>query len=296
MSSEKPPDGPYRRGADGIYVAPGRVEHRDEEYDPAGFETLLAMQRRHFWYRGRHRLLLLALRRELARRPPAERPAGVDLGGGCGGWLAYLAERAGDLLGELALADSSRVALERAAPVVGPAVARYQVDLLDLGWEERWEVAFLLDVVEHLAQDARALRQAARALKPGGLLLLTVPALRFFWSYNDELVRHRRRYSRADLARLGIASGLELRSARYFFFATSPLFFAARWRRPPLESMSGEQIAACLRRTHRVPPAPVNLLLTWIVAAEAPLALRLPLPWGTSLLGVFRKPSGPTDR
>ncbi|MBN8900772.1 MAG: hypothetical protein J0H57_07010, partial [Rhodospirillales bacterium] len=66
------------------------VVHRDEEYDSREFAMLRRMQGGHFWYRGRHRFLLHAVRRH------APRPArAVDLGGGCGGWVDYLAKSAG---------------------------------------------------------------------------------------------------------------------------------------------------------------------------------------------------------
>ncbi len=292
MSAEPSPAEPYRRRDDGVYAPTRPVEHRSEEYDPRGLDSLLAMQRRHFWYRGRHRLLVGALDRELGRRPAARRPAAIDLGGGCGGWLAHLEEHRGEAFRELALADSSRQALRLAAPVVGPSVKRYQVDLLDLGWRERWDVAFLLDVLEHIPDDGRVLREVAGALRPGGLLLVTAPALRFFWSYNDELVHHQRRYARADLARLADRSDLTLQDSRYFMFLLSPLLLASRLRRPALDAMSADEIAEHLRKTHRVPPEPLNRLLTLVLLGEAPVALRARLPWGSSVLGVFRKAPG----
>jgi 2-polyprenyl-3-methyl-5-hydroxy-6-metoxy-1,4-benzoquinol methylase len=72
-----------------------------------------------------------------------------------------------------------------AGAVLPAGMERYQIDLMNLGWRERWDVAFLLDIIEHLRDDAGALREAARALKPGGLLFVTTPALARFWSYND---------------------------------------------------------------------------------------------------------------
>jgi 2-polyprenyl-3-methyl-5-hydroxy-6-metoxy-1,4-benzoquinol methylase len=109
--------------------------------------------------------------------------------------------------GELALSDSSARELELAGPIVGEEVKRYQTDLLRLGWENRWDVAFLLDVLEHIPEHAEVLNQIARALKPGGLLFVTTPALPFFWSYNDEMAHHVRRYTKNDFARLAGSSG-----------------------------------------------------------------------------------------
>src|SRR4051794_25798515 len=108
-------DAEYRPEPDGVWVPPHPVVHRDEEYDQASFDLLLRMQSRHFWYRGRHRFLLAALRQRI-RRAGGLRGGlrAVDLGGGCGGWVRYLNEKAPGLFAELALADSSRRALQLA--------------------------------------------------------------------------------------------------------------------------------------------------------------------------------------
>lgn len=263
------------------------VQHRDEEYDQTGFDTLWKMQQKHFWYRGRHRFLLSAL----DRHRPAGRPpwSAVDLGGGVGGWVRYLADRRPTRFSPLALADSSEIALRRAGDVLPTGVARYQIDLMNLGWERQWDCAFLLDVIEHLPQDSRAMRQAARALKPGGLLFVTTPALKQFWSYNDELVHHLRRYSRSDFAALAQDSGLELLVARYFMFLLSPFYWLAR-QRSGVRDMSAEQQWKLLQDSHKVPVAPLNLALTAAFLAETPLGHWLRFPWGSSILGVFRKP------
>lgn len=262
------------------------VVHRAEEYEEAHFDQLLRMQQEHFWYRGRHRFLLHALDSEVREQGLSA----IDLGGGCGGWLAYLHEHRGARFGELALADSSLEALTLAGPVVGHFAERHQTDLYDLGWHERWDVIFLLDVLEHLNDDAAVLRQIEAALRPGGLLFVTTPALPFFHSYNDELVHHLRRYRRADFERLAAETSLVLRRSRYFMFFLSPLVLARRWFAPDVKTMSAEQIRALLARTHAVPPAALNQALRFIFSLETPLGWRLPFPWGTSILAVFEKP------
>jgi 2-polyprenyl-3-methyl-5-hydroxy-6-metoxy-1,4-benzoquinol methylase len=280
----------YEQNAGGIYVPGQPVCHRDEEYDQAGFDILCDMQSRHFWYQGRHRFLLRALKDQLGAMPG--RPDGlraIDLGGGCGGWISYLNRRLPRAFSELALGDSSLRALELAGPVVGTGIGRYQIDLLNLGWQGRWDVAFLLDVIEHIPQDADALSQVSAALRPGGLVFVTTPALNMFWSYNDDLAHHARRYSRGDFVQLAEKAGLQLRLARYFMFFLSPLLWLSRLKHPSVGQMSPEELCAMARRTHRVPAAPVNWLLEFIFDLETPLGFWLPFPWGTSILGVFQK-------
>lgn len=285
-------DEAYVEDADGMLVARSGVTHRDDEYESAGFEFLLKMQESHFWYQGRHRFLLHAVRKygPLLQRSSGK-PRLIDLGGGCGGWVRYLADRIPGVYEELAIGDSSPQALQFARDVVGQDVRRYQIDLMQLGWTNRWDGAFLLDVLEHLPHDVEALQQIAAALRPGGLLFVTTPALEAFRSYNDEFAHHVHRYSTADFARLADAAGLQLVDARYFMFFLSPLLIGSRWLGPDVNRMTAEEIRAHVERTHRTPAAPVNRLLSWVFACETPLGHQVRFPWGTSILGVFRRPA-----
>ena len=276
----------YTRSQDAIFRPSVPVQHRGEEYQEGGFETLRDMQERHFWYRGRHRFLLAAVNRYL---PKLVRPlAAIDLGGGAGGWVRYLAQHRPDDFAPLALGDSSEVALTLAASVLPSDAQRYQIDIMQLHMREQWDVAFLLDVIEHLPNDVQALQQAHGALKTGGYLFVTTPAFPQLWSYNDDMARHLRRYRRSDLVRLAQQSGLKLRDARYFMFYLSPLYVLSRMK-PDLASLTQEKRTELVLRQHQVPPAPVNALLSAIFEAETPLGHWLRFPWGTSVLAVFQK-------
>ena len=165
----------------GVLTPPRPIAHQDEEHNEALFELLFGMQRDHFWYRGRHVLLLVAIERALPRKPgigpPTDMPAlsAIDVGGGYGGWLGYLHRERPGSLQKLALADSSRRGLGLAGPVVGQFAARYQLDFMALPWKKRWDVLALLDVLEHLPADEYAMASAAAAVRPGGLVVVTVP-------------------------------------------------------------------------------------------------------------------------
>jgi 2-polyprenyl-3-methyl-5-hydroxy-6-metoxy-1,4-benzoquinol methylase len=295
---------PYSCQADGIFTPALAVVHRDEEYDSSAFSLLRDIQSRHFWYQGRHRFLTRALKVHLAGSFQAEKPlSAIDLGGGCGGWINWLQRHLPGKFTELALSDSSVRALKMAGSVVNKDVARYQTDLLRLGWRDRWNTAFLLDVLEHIPADTEVLLQIRQALKPGGLLFVTTPALKFFWSYNDEIVHHVRRYSKRDFARLAETTGMRLLRSSYFMFFLSPFLWLSRLKHPNLANMEKNDIStignrsaqrpqrfALVEGTHRVPIPPVNALLRLTFALETPLGLWLPFPWGTSIMGIFQKP------
>jgi SAM-dependent methyltransferase len=276
---------------DGILVPTDRsVPHQPDDYDPRHFQMLLRMQETHFWYRGRHRFVRAAVEKSLRRAALA--PGGlaaIDIGGGCGGWVNFVAEK-GPAFRELALADSSLDALRLARPVIRTGIRCYHVSLYDLPWVNRWDVVFLLDVLEHLRDDTEAMRQIARTVKPGGLAVVTVPALKAFWSYNDDVAGHRRRYSCGDLAQLGERAGLETIDARYFMFLLSPILWASRRSRARQTTKTREDLHRMAERAHRIPSPPLNNLLTAVFGAETPAGLHVRFPWGTSALAIFRRP------
>jgi SAM-dependent methyltransferase len=278
----------YERDQRGIYRPPFRIQHREEDYPTEGFHALQAMQRDHFWYRGRHRFIL-HFTRQIAQQS-ADELDGVDLGGGCGGWIRYLHDHHRGWFRHLALADSSTTALELAARCIPSEVNRYQIDLLNLGWAQRWDVAFLLDVLEHITDDERALREIRSALRPGGLLIVTTPALERLRTPIDDMSHHVRRYSRGDLGRLASATGFELVTSRYFMFFLSPLLLLSRWSLPDPATLTSDHVREHLTRSARTPPPLLNRILTIVLNLETPLGAWIPFPWGTSVLGVFRRP------
>ena len=273
----------YTSDSSGIHLSKSKVIHRNNEYEESGFNTLIDMQSKHFWYRGRHRFIL----RELLRFEPKSKLMLIDLGGGCGGWVSYLKKKLSNRIEKIALADSSRVALLEAKKCIDDRVELYQVDLMSLEWDEEWDVAFLLDVIEHCPDDGAIIRQALKALKPGGKLIVTVPALKYFWSYNDVHAKHLRRYSKKDFHRLADDEGLILRDVRYFMFFLSPLLWLSR--KVNKRNISEQKLQKAIEREHKSPPAILNWLLTIIFSAETPIGHNIQFPWGTSLLGVFEK-------
>jgi SAM-dependent methyltransferase len=283
---------PYRPDEEGIWVNGSAVPDADASYDDANLDVLRNMQERHFWYRGRHRFILALLKRAAGRYLADTRGLrAIDLGCGCGGWMQYLAQRAPGLVTEPALGDTSRKGLLEAAALLGETCRYYQIDITRLAWKSRWDVIFVLDVLEHIRKDDLALQELRRALVPGGLVLLTVPALMSLWSVNDEAAGHHRRYDAGGLRAAAEAAGYEVVDIRYFMFLLSPLLALQRRllrsSRPPDPQTAHELI----RRTHRIPPAPVNRCLAAVLAAEATIGTRVRFPWGSSLAAVLRNPA-----
>jgi 2-polyprenyl-3-methyl-5-hydroxy-6-metoxy-1,4-benzoquinol methylase len=161
-----------------------------------------------------------------------------------------------------------------------------QADLTALPFDtDSFDIVTALDVVEHVEEDRAALAEICRVLRPGGALVMSVPAYPFLWSSHDAALHHKRRYTAGMLAPRIQAAGLTVAKMTYllaFLFPVVALFRLADRLRP------GKRPA----RAHLVPvPAVVNRLLIGLQSAELSLARRLALPFGVTLFCVARKPA-----
>jgi SAM-dependent methyltransferase len=178
------------------------------------------------------------------------------------------------------LVELNRAALESAAPGRGRHLY-YDVRDLRPDLLGAYDAAILYDVIEHI-QEPRAVLDAVRQhLKPGGLLLVNVPALQSLFSAFDVAAGHHRRYDRRTLA--AELAGWETLDLRYWGFTLVPLLFL---RKLLLRAPTEETI----RRGFGPPGAFARFCLRSIASLE--MALLPNGPVGTSLLFVGRPRSG----
>jgi SAM-dependent methyltransferase len=228
---------------------------------------------RHWWYRGR-RVVIERVVEDL--RLPA-RAQILDAGCGSGRNMVELA-RHGAVTGVELSQTSACLARERRAGEV------VEGSVLEMPFEEgRFDLAASLDVIEHLEDDVVALRELRRVVKPGGSLLVTVPAYQWLWSGHDEVNHHHRRYTRRSLQRAGEQAGWQQVRTTYFNSLLLPAAILLR----VLDRFSRKTTESSLDLW--VPPAPLNWLLERPLMLEATLIARGGrIPAGLSLLAVFR--------
>ena len=133
------------------------------------------------------------------------------------------------------------------------------------------------------ADEAAALREMHRVLRPGGFIVVNVAAMEMLKVNHSILAREVRRYTRRTLAPRLTRAGFEVRRMTYTNASTTPLLaavrFAQRWSGGHKES---EQEIS-------IPLAPLNAALTGLLAAEAAALRFVNMPFGSSLLALARK-------
>jgi SAM-dependent methyltransferase len=234
-------------------------------------ERLAGFEEWYWWHRGRQSIVRRLLRR-YARKPSRI----LDVGCGTGATSELLRE-CGSVCGFDAHPAALRLARRRGLPVARASAERIPVR------DAALDVVVALDVLEHLDDDRRALAEILRVLRPGGLLIATVPAYPFLWSSHDEALGHRRRYRRGELRERVAAAGFETLLCSYLMASILPAAIAVRlaervWRR------SGPA-----RSGYVALPRFANALLAGIVGLGGHLATVAPLPFGLSIVAVARR-------
>jgi SAM-dependent methyltransferase len=239
--------------------------------DPNEFAAMLALDERHWWYRGRRRVLDAVLE---SLPMPQEHARILDAGCGSGRTLDDLSKR-GTVTGTEIHRDGAQAARDR-----GHEVHEAPVEALPFD-DDTFDLVTCLDVIEHTDDDVKALRELRRVTKPGGHAVLTVPAHPRLWSRHDVVNGHRRRYTRKSLERAATEAAWEVRRVTGFnvvYLVPAALVRAAR------KGAAGEGGSEL-----ELTPPSLNPALELPLKAEAALIARnVNLPPGLSLLAVIR--------
>jgi 2-polyprenyl-3-methyl-5-hydroxy-6-metoxy-1,4-benzoquinol methylase len=244
--------------------------------EKALYEELHRVERDHWWFRARRRIVWSLVERYL---PDSKRKRlkVCELGCGTGGNLAMIAERH-DVVG----VECAPQGLELARRALGDRVHSGSLpDEVNLP-NERFDVVLLTDVLEHIEQDAASAATAMRLLRPGGIVVATVPAYQWLYSPRDAHHHHWRRYGKNRFAELWRSASAEtLLLSHYNAF----LFPLAVTQRLASRLLAGVETQGDLK----TPSAILNSLLSGVMSSETNLLGRIPVPFGLSLIAVVRK-------
>jgi len=239
----------------------------------AVFDRMAELDQHHWWFLARRRILETLIDR-IVQLPKKARI--LEVGCGTGHNLSML-KRFGKV--EASELDPSARAL--ASKRLRGQVKEAKLPDLSMFERDAYDLVALLDVLEHVPDDLGSLRAILKRLKPGGALLLTVPANPWMWSAHDVAHHHFRRYTRKQLEELFSKAGLEVQLLSYFNTLLYPLVAAARI----IGKMTRKDTA-----DDQLPGDVVNGVLGRIYGLEAGMIGRVSMPFGVSLLAIVRRP------
>jgi SAM-dependent methyltransferase len=255
--------------------------------DPSEYATMFDVEDRHWWYAGMRRITGAVLDRYLSNAATGDSGAGgspaaaparqiLDAGCGTGANLAFLSR-----YGVSSGVDIAPLALELCRRRDLLRLAQCSVSSLPFACES-FDLITSFEVLYHLAveDDAVALAEAWRVLKPGGWLLLRLPAHDWLRGQHDQVVHTRHRYTTGEVRRKVTSAGFSVVRLSYANCLLFPLALGKRL---------AERLDCGGRASDIGPPPPYNAMLAAILGAEAGWLARWPLPWGLSVLCLARK-------
>lgn len=235
--------------------------------DPKIYLQMAGIEKGHWWFVAR-RCIIDKMISDLNLPEGAEI---LDAGCGTGGNLSMLAKHGRVFAMEIDEGARSLASKRGDAEILSGSLPH------DIPFGEKsFDLVVLLDVLEHLEDDEASLRKLRTRLKPGGWILITVPAYPFLWSSHDEAHHHHRRYVQSSLCGLVIKCGYVLRYSSYFNFLLFPVVAGVRILQHIFRISNNNDLA--------MPSRWLNFIFTSLFASERYLIGRFSFPFGVSLL------------
>ena len=189
-------------------------------YDPRHYEMLSRLEAGNFWFRARNALILHVFGRFFSG--PGHY---LEVGCGTGFVLAAISDAfpALEVSGSEIFVEGLSFAVQQA-----PRAKLFQMDARAIPFTATFDVIGAFDVLEHIEDDTHVMSELARALKPGGGLIVTVPQHAWLWSVQDDIAHHARRYEPGEMERKLVESGFEVRWSSSFVSLLMPALMLSR--------------------------------------------------------------------
>jgi SAM-dependent methyltransferase len=239
------------------------------------YRKMFELEDHYWWFVGRRNLALRLLKKYTHPKSEGPMPRILDLGCGTGVVSRELGAWSKPVsldMSELALGFSKRRGLTQMVRARGESLPFMK---------DSFDAVVALDIFEHIEDDVSAFGEAARVLKPGGVLVLSVPAFKSLWGPHDVALMHHRRYRKAQIGELLRTSGLKPERISYSVFFLFPAVVGVRI----IERRRKGPAKASLIKV----PRWLNQSLIGLQNVESRLISGAPLPWGSSVVAVARK-------
>ncbi|MFW2828878.1 class I SAM-dependent methyltransferase [Sphingomonas sp. ID0503] len=236
------------------------------------YERMAEIDGEHWWFTARRRIVAALIEAQVKPKPGARI---LEVGCGTGSNLAML-QRYGRVDAIEPDGPARALAERRSGLSIQSGLLPDGVTLED----GAYDLIVLLDVLEHIPDDAGTLDYLRSKLAPGGKLLLTVPASPWLWSAHDVIHHHQRRYTKDTLTRVVEGAGFRIRHRTHFNTILFPVVVALRAANKLLKREAADDA---------MPSPLVNRILNATFGAESHWVARRSLPFGVSL-GVVAEP------
>jgi trans-aconitate methyltransferase len=251
-------------------------------FKPHYFKELAVLEANNFWFRTRNNIILWSIRKYAPKLTSF-----LEIGCGTGFVISALAKQfpQARLLGSEYLEEGLVYAQQRL-----PTAEFTQMDARQIPYYSELDAIGAFDVLEHIEEDEMVLEQISKALKPNGLVFITVPQHHWLWSAVDEFACHVRRYSAADLHEKIVRAGFEIVLSTSFVSTLLPaMYFSRLLKRHKTEARIDDMAEL------RINPI-LNTLFEWLLSFDLVLIrIGVSLPVGGSRLLVARKPTKMQD-
>lgn len=254
-------------------------------YDPRYFEHLFPIEDKHFWFKTRNRVIATLISQITQSLKPGYKV--LEVGCGTGNVLQVLEQTCihGKVFGMDLLFEGLPYARQRTSSLL------VQCDIEHPSFKLPFDIVGLFDVLEHSDDDGKLLSNLYNMLTEKGVLILTVPAHHYLWSYFDESSLHRRRYSLTELKNKLNDVGFYVEYLTEYMASIFPLVWLKRklgvlFRR---KQLSTDDKYTLVRSEMKSKPI-INEILKIMLSVEVRfISRRFTLPIGTSLLAIARK-------
>jgi 2-polyprenyl-3-methyl-5-hydroxy-6-metoxy-1,4-benzoquinol methylase len=265
---------------DGIKCYSPEVASAYTDYPDSGFDLTDKNSESSFWVSSRNRLFKSIVQCHLA---PKGKTKFLEIGCGTGDFIQQIAKN------ENLEITGSEIYLKGLvyAKKNLPGIDFIQFDVTQGKIGEQFDIITAFDVIEHIENDNAALSNISQMLKKDGVLVVSVPQHMFLWSKLDEIVKHKRRYSRSDLVAKLKANDFDIDYATSFLFILFPLMLLSRlFDKGSDQTPSGEQ-----ELEKRVKFSGfLNAIFDFLMRIdEGLIRLGFSLPFGGTLVVVARK-------
>jgi 2-polyprenyl-3-methyl-5-hydroxy-6-metoxy-1,4-benzoquinol methylase len=244
--------------------------------DATLYDELHRVEQTHWWFRAR-RHIVWALVQRYVEGTASRRLRVCELGCGTGGNLVSIADQH-----EIVGVECSPQALEYARRSLGNRVRfgslPHEIDLPS----QSFDVVLMTDVLEHIENDSASAVAALGLVRPGGIVVATVPAYQWLFSPRDAHHHHYRRYAKNQFRGLWNATGAHIELLSHYNTALFPVAAAVRLFSKVVSQRSKPGDLS-------IPPRTINEQLARLMKCEANLLGRVPMPFGLSLVAVVRK-------